>query len=244
MKKLLYRLPSSRSFVKLFSLLAVAVVAFVALELFFVQQALAGNLCCKIGTSGCPTGTGATSVALSSTNHYCEGSSNPAVCNSTAYRFEKVSVLGVLKNKACYSTVNPPQDSTSFTLSGPLTVCQFFRPDLKDVQVTVDSLAFQDEDDDAGLGPHVVNLGGVAVCGIPDPDKVLRNFAYFRVEATHRCVFRAVQGTTITYEQLFTDLDPDTLKCPDGTDPVSGFLTGKADPSADPPEPLPPPSAT
>ena len=47
MKKLLYRLPSSRSFTRLFSILAVAVVAFAALELLFVQQALAGIWCCK-----------------------------------------------------------------------------------------------------------------------------------------------------------------------------------------------------
>jgi hypothetical protein len=238
MKKLFYRLPSSRSFTRLLSILTLAIVAFAALDLFFVQQALAGNLCCKIGTSGCPSGTGATSVALSSTNHYCEGSSNPAVCNSTSYRFEKVSVAGQLRNKTCYPTVNPPQDSASFTLSGPLTVCQFYRPDLKDVQVIADSLAFGDED--AGPGPHVVSLGGVAVCGIPDTDRVLRNFAYFALEATHNCVFRNVSGNgdTFTYEQLFTDFDPRTTKCPDGSDPVSGFLKGKANPSE---PPLPPP---
>jgi hypothetical protein len=68
MKELLYRLPSSRSFAKLFSILAVAVVAFAALELFFVQQSLAGTKCClKTNTSSC----------------YCDSLS--AVCNSTSY---------------------------------------------------------------------------------------------------------------------------------------------------------------
>jgi hypothetical protein len=51
MKELLYRLPSSRSFTRLFSILAVAVVAFAALELLFVQPALAGIACCKSGTT-------------------------------------------------------------------------------------------------------------------------------------------------------------------------------------------------
>jgi hypothetical protein len=50
MKKLLYRLPSNRSFTRLLSMVTFAVVAFVALELFFVQQVLAGTKCCK-GTS-------------------------------------------------------------------------------------------------------------------------------------------------------------------------------------------------
>jgi hypothetical protein len=46
MKELLYRLPSSRSFIRLLSTLTFAVVAFAALELFFAQQALAGIVCC------------------------------------------------------------------------------------------------------------------------------------------------------------------------------------------------------
>jgi hypothetical protein len=69
----------------------------------------------------------------------------------------------------------------------------------------------------------------LAVCGIPDTDGILRNFAYFDVAATHGCVFRAVSGNDITYEQLFTDFDPKTTKCPDGSDPVSGSFTGRAD---------------
>jgi hypothetical protein len=51
MKMLLYRLPSSRSLTKLFSILSFAVVAFAALELLFVQQALAGVWCCQSSTA-------------------------------------------------------------------------------------------------------------------------------------------------------------------------------------------------
>jgi hypothetical protein len=50
MKKLLYRLPSSRSFTRSLLIMTVAVVAFAALELLFVQLAVAGTKCCK-GTS-------------------------------------------------------------------------------------------------------------------------------------------------------------------------------------------------
>ena len=46
MKKLLSRLPSSRSFTRSLSIMAVAVVAFAALELLAAQQALAGIVCC------------------------------------------------------------------------------------------------------------------------------------------------------------------------------------------------------
>jgi hypothetical protein len=46
MKKLFDRLPSSRSFTRLFSILAVAVAAFAVLELLAVQPALAGIVCC------------------------------------------------------------------------------------------------------------------------------------------------------------------------------------------------------
>jgi hypothetical protein len=213
MKKLFYQLSSSRSFTKLFSILPLAVLAFAALELFFVQQALAaGNLCCKIGTTGCPNTTGATGVVLAG-NHYCEGST---ACNSTSYRFERTATLA---KKACYSSVTPPSDSTSFTLSGPPTVCQFFRPDLKDVQVAVDSLAFADPS--ADTGPHEVTLSGVAVCGLRD--EVDRNFAYFDVNnVKFGCVTRtALNSNTITYTEFLGD-------CPEG-DLVSGNFTGRAD---------------
>jgi hypothetical protein len=63
MKELLYRLPSSRSFAKLFSIFAVAVVAFAALELLFAQQALAGIACCKRKTDG----------TTDTTQCYCKG---------------------------------------------------------------------------------------------------------------------------------------------------------------------------
>jgi hypothetical protein len=46
MKKLSYRLLRSRSFTKFLSILAFAVVAFAAMELFVVQQAVAGIVCC------------------------------------------------------------------------------------------------------------------------------------------------------------------------------------------------------
>jgi len=225
MKKILYQLPSSRSFTKLFSILAVAVAAFVALELFFVQQALAGagSLCCKIGTTGCPSGTGFPTGVVLAGNHYCEGSTT---CN-TNYRFERTSSNA---KKVCYSSVAPPSDSTNFTLSGPLTVCQFFRPDLpEDVQVSVASLALGDPT--AGSGPHVFNISGMAVCGIAD--EVDQNYAFFDVDLTIGCVTRTVSGTSgnvITYSQLFSDLNSQTKNCPDGSEPVSGSFKGRADP--------------
>jgi hypothetical protein len=97
------------------------------------------------------------------------------------------------------------------------------------VQVIVDSVAFGDEN--AGSGPHVVNYGGQVVCGIPDPDGVLRNYAHFIAAVTHGCVFRDVDvsGNIFTYKQLFTDLDPQTHLCPDDvTSPVSGSFKGIA----------------
>jgi len=51
MKKLLYRVASCRSFTRRLSIVAVAVVAFAALELLFVQQAFAATKCCKSSTS-------------------------------------------------------------------------------------------------------------------------------------------------------------------------------------------------
>ena len=141
MKKLLSGC-EHRSLTRLLSIVAFAVVAFAAMEFLFVQQALAGagSLCCKIGsgaTGSCLSGTGPTGVVLAG-NHYCEGSTT---CN-TNYRFERTSTGA---KKVCYSSVAPPSDSTNFTLSGPSTVCQFFRPDLpEEVQVSVDSLALQD----------------------------------------------------------------------------------------------------
>jgi hypothetical protein len=217
MKKEFYRLPSSRSFVKLFSILTVAVVAFVALELFFVQQALAANVCCKSTASGCP------SSFVSASNRYCEGST---ACN-TGYRFELKSDGS---KKVCYSSVTPPQDSTSFTLSGPLTVCQFFRPDLpEEVLVSVDSLALGDITLPQGpTGPHKFNIGGMAVCGIAD--EVDQNYAFFDVDLEFGCVTRAASGSVITYAQLFSDLNSQTTKCPDGSEPVKGNFKGRADP--------------
>ncbi len=52
MKKLFYRFASSRSFTRLFSILTFAVVAFAALELLFVQPALAGKVCCAKKSDG------------------------------------------------------------------------------------------------------------------------------------------------------------------------------------------------
>lgn len=215
MKKLLSQLPSNRSLTRPLWTVAVAVVAFAALELLTVQQALAGagSLCCKIGTTGCPSGTGPTGAVLAG-NRYCEGST---ACNSTLYRFERTSTGA---KKACYSSVAPPQDSTSFTLSGPFTVCQFYRPDLKDVQVSVDSLAFGDLS--ADTGPHEVTLSGVAVCGLPDNDGVLRNFAHFDVNnVKFGCVTRTALGSNITYTEFLGD-------CPDGN-LVSGSFSGRGD---------------
>lgn len=220
MKKLFYRLPSSRSLTKLFSILAVAVVGFAAWELFFIQQAFAGNLCCKTGTTGCPSGTGATGIVLAG-NHYCEGST---ACNSTSYRFERTSTGA---KKVCYPNVTPPSDSTNFRLSGPLTVCQFYRPDLpEEVQVSVDSLALADIT--ALPGPHVFNVSGMAVCAIAD--EVDQNYAFFDVDLRFGCVTRTASGNVITYAQLFSDLNSQTTKCPDGSEPVSGSFTGRADP--------------
>jgi hypothetical protein len=236
MKKGFYRLPSSRSFAKLFSILAVAFTAFVAAELFFVQQALAaGNLCCKINAPGCPSGTGATGIVLAG-DHYCEGST---ACNSTSYRFERTSTLA---KKVCYSSVTPPSDSTSFTLSGPLTVCQFWRPDLpEEVQVSVASSALGDPTLPSGpTGPYVFNISGMAVCGIAD--EVDQNYAFFDVDLTIGCVTRTASGNVITYSQLFSDLNSQTTNCPDGSEPVSGTLKGKADPP--PVGDITPPTAT
>jgi hypothetical protein len=72
MKKLLYRLPRNRWFARLLSILAVAVVAFAALELLADQQALAGIRCCK-------TKAGTTSTP-DTTDCICDGSTS---CNIT-----------------------------------------------------------------------------------------------------------------------------------------------------------------
>jgi hypothetical protein len=85
-KKLFYRLPSSRSFAKLFSILAVAVVAFAALELLAAQQALAGIRCCK-------TKSGTTSTP-DTTDCICDGSTS---CNIT--RISKVTGRSTLYNR-------------------------------------------------------------------------------------------------------------------------------------------------
>jgi hypothetical protein len=53
MKKRLYRAGSSRSFTRSLSIVAVAVVAFAALELLAVQQALAGVWCCNSTNCTC-----------------------------------------------------------------------------------------------------------------------------------------------------------------------------------------------
>jgi hypothetical protein len=50
MRKRIYRVGSSRSFTRVLSIVAVAVVAFTALELFFVQQSFAGIVCCTNST--------------------------------------------------------------------------------------------------------------------------------------------------------------------------------------------------
>jgi hypothetical protein len=51
MKKLFYRVTSSRSFTRFLSIVAFAVVAFGAQESLFVQQALAGTKCCRPGST-------------------------------------------------------------------------------------------------------------------------------------------------------------------------------------------------
>jgi hypothetical protein len=221
MKELLYRLPSNRSFAKLFSLLAVAFAAFVAAEAFFVQQALAGtgSLCCKINTLNCPSGSGTTGAVLAG-NHYCEGSTT---CN-TNYRFERTSTGA---KKVCYSNVTPPSDSTSFTLSGPLTVCQFYRPDLpEDVQVSVDSLALGDI---AALpGPHEYRISGMAVCSLAN--EVEEHRLFVDVDLRIGCGTRTASGNAITHSLLFSALDNQTRNCQNGLEAISGSYTGRADP--------------
>jgi hypothetical protein len=209
MKKLLYRLPSSRSFAKLLSLLAVAFAAFAAAELFFVQQALAGTgkVCCK-GTN-CPSGI------VASINRYCEGS---AACN-TGYQFEKTATGAT---KVCYSAVTPPQDSVIFTMSGPPVVCQFFRPELpEDVGVIVESPALGDIG--AGTGPFVYRMRGMATCALANEGD--EHHAFFDVDLTIGCGTRSASGNAITHSLLFSDLNG-ANNCQDGTEPISGSLTG------------------
>ena len=86
MKELLDRLPTSRSVAKLFSILALAFVAFAALELLFVEPALAGIRCCK-------TKAGTTSTP-DTTDCICDGSS---LCNIT--RISKVTGLNTTYNR-------------------------------------------------------------------------------------------------------------------------------------------------
>src|SRR5262245_24686222 len=84
MKERVYRVASSRSFTRFLSLVAVAVVAFAALELLAVQPALAGKVCC----TGTKNSAGAFNDCL------CDGSV-PATCDLT----NKLSkVFGGYKN--------------------------------------------------------------------------------------------------------------------------------------------------
>jgi hypothetical protein len=101
MKDLLYRLPSSRSFAKLFSILAVAVVAFAALELLVVQQALAGVWCCQSSTA--PTAKCVCDASLS--------------CPSTFPRntFKSCGVTGAMSNSG---TINSSISCTDTGVSG------------------------------------------------------------------------------------------------------------------------------
>jgi hypothetical protein len=80
----------------------------------------------------------------------------------------------------------------------------------------------------AGPGPREYRISGMAVCGIAD--EVDQNYAFFDVDLTIGCGTRTASGNNITHSLLFSDLNNQTRNCPDGSEPVSGSYTGRADP--------------
>ena len=97
MKKRLYRVGSGRSFTRSLSIVAVAVVAFLALELLAAQQALAGIRCCKT-----QAGTTSTPDTL---DCICDGSTS---CNIT--KISNVTGLSTLYNRQVTGTCWNLQD--------------------------------------------------------------------------------------------------------------------------------------
>jgi hypothetical protein len=108
MKKGFYRLPSSRSFAKLLSILTVAVVGFAVLELFFVQQALAGVWCCNSTKCICDA-----SLACPSTHPTNSGK----LCYTTGKIVDKGTINSTIE---CTGDGANSFDSTSFSRDSTL----------------------------------------------------------------------------------------------------------------------------
>ena len=119
MKKLLSRLSSNRSLTRLLSTVAVAVVAFSAMEFLFVQQALAaGRKCCASGSTTnciCNTSTTCPSSFPNNTGASC----NFKCCKAGSTT--NCTCLSSLTNGQCPSTF--PNDQVSSPTSNAARVC-------------------------------------------------------------------------------------------------------------------------
>ena len=106
-----------------------------------------------------------------------------------------------------YPTTSPPQHATDFNLSGPFTVCDFFRPDRPE-PIGVEISCEHCDNNTTSNSTEEVKLTGLAVCGIPSKDgqlQKLQDFAFFDVNVTFGCVNRTVSGNTVKYKQRITD---------------------------------------